>query len=419
MVGNSVTRGGPNNVGRGGAIQLSGGNLTLDSTTIARNTSPVQGGGLWVNNNKSTTSVNIINSTFSENTAEQDAGGGIYFLVSDTKRVQITNSTLVNNRAGRDAGAIWTSGKTRDVTLKNTLFAGNTATNTRQGNTNFQLKDGGGNFVETLAGNKGPSVTATAEYVGDLKLGPLQLIGDDLVHPLLAGSPAINTGVSGAPTTDQRGVSREGKPDAGAYEFTTVPGNLTLIGATGNDSLIGGTGNDYLNGLAGDDYLNGLAGNDSLIGATGNDYLNGGTGNDSLYGGAGKDFLLGSSGNDLITGGDGTDTMNGGAGSDKFRFPNVTHSRAGISRDIITDFITGVDDIDLSAIDSNLSVAGNQTFTFIGTGSFTGVGDGEVRYYQLGGDTIIQVDRQGNGISAEMAVQLTGLINLVAGDFIL
>lgn len=274
LIGNSVIRGGQYNLGRGGAIEQGGGSLTLESTTIAYNTSPVQGGGVWVNDN--TASVSITNSTISNNTAQQDAGGGMFLLVQDGRPVKITNSTLVGNLAGRDAGAIWTGGSARDVTLKNTLFAKNTATQTKQGNTNFQLKDGGGNLVETLVSDSGPKVTSTVAYVSDLRLGTLQQIGNDLVHPLLQGSSAINSGVSGAPKTDQRGITRDGVPDVGAYELTstdinTVSRNITLKGSTGNDFLFGG------------------AGNDTLLGGRGNDYLIGGAGHDTLTGGSGKD----------------------------------------------------------------------------------------------------------------------------------
>ncbi len=265
LIGNSVTRGGPYNVGRGGAIEQGGGSLILERTTVAHNTSPAQGGGLWINNN--TASITVKNSTISNNTAQQDAGGGMFLLVRDGRPVNIINSTLVGNHAGRDAGAIWTGGLSRDVTLKNTIFSKNSAAQTRQGNTNFQLKDGGGNFVENLSGNKGPKVTATAMYVNNLKLGSLQKIGNDFLHPLLQGSPAINSGVSGAPTSDQRGIQRDIAPDVGAYELTSsdinaVPTNMILKGTARNDFLFGGPGNDSLYGGAGQDTLTGGLGKD-------------------------------------------------------------------------------------------------------------------------------------------------------------
>lgn len=217
ILGNSVTRGGQYNLGRGGGIEFAGSNLTLDKTTVANNIAPAQGGGLWVNNNIS--SVKLVNSTFSGNQATSDAGGGMFLNSADGKPVTITNSSIVNNLAGRDAGGIWTgSANSNDVKLTNTIFAGNKATVTYQGNANFTMAEGGGNIVQS--GGRGPVVTKNSRYVADLKLGALQLTGNDYVHPLLTGSPAINTGTTtGAPTSDQRSRTRDSKPDAGAFEF--------------------------------------------------------------------------------------------------------------------------------------------------------------------------------------------------------
>ena len=211
----------------------------------------------------------------------------------------------------------------------------------------------------------------------------------------------------------------------------------TIFGTAGNNVLAGGAGADLILGYDpvdpspdGNDNLTGNAGNDSLYGGDGNDTLNGNMGNDSLYGGDGNDFLnggmssdrlFGGNGDDTLLGGLGADTMTDGSGDDVYRYVNVTDSTPGLgNRDILTDFTSGFDKIDLSPIDSDILDFGNQAFAFIGMGAFTGVGDGQVRYFQQGGNTIIQVDRQGDGnIIPEMEIQLTGLINPVAGDFIL
>ena len=48
-------------------------------------------------------------------------------------------------------------------------------------------------------------------------------------------------------------------------------------------------------------------------------------------------------------------------------------SASGLDFDLITDFEIGVDKIDLSGIDANLSLAGDQAFTFTaGATQFTG-----------------------------------------------
>jgi hypothetical protein len=66
----------------------------------------------------------------------------------------------------------------------------------------------------------------TAASPIDPLLGPLQDNGGPTqTHALLAGSPAIDRGLSpdGAPPSDQCGVGRSGAPDIGAFEYTPPP----------------------------------------------------------------------------------------------------------------------------------------------------------------------------------------------------
>lgn len=440
--GNSVTRGtGDFNRGRGGGIEFAGSNLTIENTTIANNTSPAQGGGLWVNNN--TSSVNITNSTISGNKALSDAGGGMFLVVTDGVPVKITNSTIAKNFAGRDAGGIWTGGKTRNVKLTNTIFAGNSAETTKQGHTNFTLLDGGGNIVEKIVGGRGPLVTANSRYVDDLKLGALQLVGNDYVHPLLSGSPAINAGTTtGAPKADQRTMLRDSKPDGGSFEFgaatttsTAVLGasssNLAspapdettetapddtfarassidftqgtvgkqLAGKSGRDRLYGGAGNDRIGGKAGNDQIGGKAGDDQLTGGIGNDTLAGGEDEDLLQGEWGDDQLLGGNSDDILIGGIGADTLTGGAGIDTFVFKGLTEAI-----DTITDFNSSQDTIDLRKIFAKPEFAGASDLA-----QFTQF----VRVEQSGSNTTIKLDADGNGAGTSFAT-LARLSNLAA-----
>jgi predicted outer membrane repeat protein len=224
IVGNSTTYGGIYNDSKGGGMRVANGELIIRNSTIANNTTDKQGGGLWIDSDKS---IIIENSTFSGNKVKNDQGGAITFNTPEGTPVKITNTTFANNSAGRDAGAIWShGGNSDDIILTNTIFAGNTADKTKQGNTNFQLKDGGGNFVENTLGGRGPEVTVTATYVDDLKLGDLQKVGDSLIHVLASDSPAINAGTTkGATKTDQRGVGRGSNPDVGAFEFVSNTSN--------------------------------------------------------------------------------------------------------------------------------------------------------------------------------------------------
>lgn len=125
----------------------------------------------------------------------------------------------------------------------------------------------------------------------------------------------------------------------------------TLYGENGNDRLYGGEGDDALYGGNGIDTLYGENGHDRLFGGEGNDMLYGGNGNDTLYGENGNDRLEGGAGNDRLYGGGGLDKLYGGAGSDLFIFTSAKDSLPGL-RDLLGDFTSGIDKIDLSALDS-------------------------------------------------------------------
>jgi Ca2+-binding RTX toxin-like protein len=219
--------------------------------------------------------------------------------------------------------------------------------------------------------------------------------------------------------------------------------NDTLTGAAGGNTLAGGAGNDVLRGGAGADALQGGAGVDtasyytgssgvevSLVTGTGSggdaqgdtlsgiENLSGSQGNDGLVGDSGANTLQGWNGNDVLTGAGGKDTLTGGAGGDRFVYGSVGQSVVGANADRITDFSHAQGDrIDLSAIDASTMAAGNQAFSFIGSGLYTGVA-GQLRYAVVGGVTTIAGDVNGDGTS-DFHIQLTGSIALVAGDFVL
>lgn len=71
-------------------------------------------------------------------------------------------------------------------------------------------------------------------------------------------------------------------------------------------------------------------------------YVNGGMGDDLIRGGARSDFLVGGAGDDTLAGAAGIDTLLGGAGADTFV---LTQNDAS---DVILDFVSGVDRIDLT-----------------------------------------------------------------------
>ena len=135
------------------------------------------------------------------------------------------------------------------------------------------------------------------------------------------------------------------------------------------------------------------------------------------YGGAGSDTLIGGSGNDLFYAAGGADALTGGGGADIFQYRSTTDSR-GSFIDTIKDFVSGVDDIDLSLIDAITGNTGDDAFAFIGSGAFSNTA-GELRAtYDSGLATwTVQADVNGDSV-ADMTIYVKGA-ELVATDFVL
>lgn len=209
---------------------------------------------------------------------------------------------------------------------------------------------------------------------------------------------------------------------------SAVTVNLALIGAqatggAGSDTLIsienllGSTFADRLTGNATNNLLRGGAGNDSLTGAAGNDNLQGDAGNDVLNGGAGNDIVNGGAGNDRLIGGAGKDQMTGGPGADIFVFSALSDSVGGANRDVITDFNRAQGDkINLTAVDANTSLAGNQSFNFIGTSAFSADATGQLRFDVATNTLFGSVNADA---TAEFSIKLNGVASVTATDLIL
>ena len=188
-------------------------------------------------------------------------------------------------------------------------------------------------------------------------------------------------------------------------------GNDTLDGGDGTDTLLGNEGNDILGGGDDNDSLDGGLGNDTLYDGTGNDILNGGDGDDILgqYS-VGNDTLLGGSGTDYMYAGLGVDSLDGGTGTDIFMFGSVSDSPTA-ARDVLV-YNRQEDYLDFSVMDGHLLYSGQQDLQFIGSSIFSNPDVGAVRFQYSGGNTIIQVDRGGDGnLRPEMEIILRGTIS--------
>lgn len=179
--------------------------------------------------------------------------------------------------------------------------------------------------------------------------------------------------------------------------------------SNGGNSFTGTAFADLIDGRGGNDTIDAAGGNDTVLGNLGNDRLTGGTGDDRLLGGAGADRLIGGAGRDVMAGG----AADGAA--DVFVFTRISDSRTGATtRDLIQNFVSGRDDIDLSGIDANTARTGNQAFTFNGTTAKANA----VWYVDIGSDLVLRGDINGDG-RADFEVQLANLNQIRAGDFLL
>lgn len=259
-------------------------------------------------------------------------------------------------------------------------------------------------------------------------------------------------------------------------------GHNRLIGGTGNDALFASRSGraDLLSGGAGDDVLTGSnvrydsGAFDRLLGGSGDDVIRSVSFGDHVDGGTGKDTLdlsfedygcvvdleagtmdmagfqtvtiagvenviggklpllvVGSRGANILTGGltwgdwligaGGADTLTGGAGADYFVYHSASESASGSPHDTVTDFESGTDTLDFSAIDAKASQGGDDAFLLTGNdgqdGFAAGV-EGQIRISLRDGVTVVLADLDGDG-RADMRIDLTGAMTLTAADFVL
>ena len=233
---------------------------------------------------------------------------------------------------------------------------------------------------------------------------------------------------------------------AGADIANGLGGRDTLTGGAGDDFLGGGAGRDtavfsgpvsrydfgldganqivvtdHQAGADGSDTLNaiellrfgsqtytlgqGTNGINSLLATNADNLLLGFGSDDTLFGRRGNDALFGGDGNDRLDGGRGVDILHGGDGADTFVF----RTSAEANGDTILDYHTG-DFIDLSGIDANTGLGGNNAFssTILGGGSFTAAGQLMLSYDAVTDTTVIHGNTNGDFTTDEFQINLQG-----------
>lgn len=374
--------------GAGGAtIRLGGGGEIVNSGAILATggVEAVSSSGAAVLTNSGTISSTAIAISF------DDAGGS---RVTNTGTIE--TSDIFAFLGGIDS----------DIVINRGTIQGNV----QLGNGTNTFDNQGGTFSGTVEGGTGSDL-----YLFDAPtFGILDTGGYDSILTTQSYSLIANAEIE-ALTLLGSAVSGEGN----------ALDNLLTGNSVGN-ILSGLAGADTLRGLGGDDALRGQAGNDTLYGDDSDDLVRGGVGADWVYGGEGDDTLTGDAANDRVFGDDGEDVLIGGAGrdtlyggndADTFQFRTVADSGAGSSlRDIIIGFEGGLDLIDLTRIDANSLLTGNQAFAFIGTVVFGNVA-GQLRLI-TGANAVVQGDVNGDGV-ADFELQFNAVATVSVNDLLL
>ncbi len=215
------------------------------------------------------------------------------------------------------------------------------------------------------------------------------------------------------------------------------PTRAVTIGSGGNDVLFtpgaqlmgGGAGDDlYLVDDAGDDITEAAGdGSDTVLASVGFtlpaiaaiEFLFADSGAGLTLGGNDLvNTIRGGAGADTLTGGGGGDTLMGSGGVDTFRYTALSDSTSEVGHlDTILDFNAAIGEaLDLSALDADLTIGGDQAFSFIGNAAFTAAG--QVRAETVGGVTLVSGNVDA-ALGADFTIALTGSHTLTGAHFVL
>jgi Ca2+-binding RTX toxin-like protein len=221
-----------------------------------------------------------------------------------------------------------------------------------------------------------------------------------LVQGTVNDSWDVFSGVDTYGDTGSSGIDRivavgPGDVDIVVPRFSAANGieRIEAVGTSGTVRLLGTWENNVLN-------FSGV----TLVGS--NLRICSAEGNDTVVGSNADDRIEAGSGSDRISGGAGADLMSGGSERDLFLFGQASHiGLAAGPHDTITDFISGEDLIDLSVIDANTLLTGNQAFRYLADGAFSGQA-GELRLAagylsgDVNGDRVADFDLDLTGLAA-------------------
>jgi VCBS repeat-containing protein len=224
-------------------------------------------------------------------------------------------------------------------------------------------------------------------------------------------------------TAQQVTITIRGASDADPNDFDYLATGTVVIsdppfvyGTPRGDSIAGG-GNDgqIVYGGAGNDGLNGTGKGDKIYGGSGNDTIKGNDGDDTIYGGSGSDTINANNGNDTVIGGFGSDSLTGSNGDDRFVYLSVADSNVA-QFDVISDFRSGSDRVDLAALGALAFLALTSTSTSVPAHTIAWI------YDSAANETIVYVNPTDQtlsiGDSGLLEIHLQGIVSVEASDFV-
>ena len=253
-------------------------------------------------------------------------------------------------------------------------------------------------------------------YSDSIELDTSNLTASATAYYLIKDAYKLNTKANGFVSSIETLNGYDLDSPASALSSAKSSYSLNLGGFTYNAHTIYGTAkNDAILGYNNLDTLRGGAGNDIVMNtAITHTYaviLDGGTGNDEIHDGGASNTIIG---------GLGVDTLDGGDGNDIYEFDTIKDTGittatmdvigSGSVGDYSSTWNTG-DKIDLSAIDANSKIAGDQAFSF-----WSGASANSVWFDSA--TSIVYADATGD-TKADIAVLVYGITSLAATDFIL
>lgn len=222
----------------GSGIYCNQGSLSLTNCNILNNKG---GSGIKVDNYTTTSTLQIINSTISGNTANEGggirfggfgsisitnstisldsaiSGGAIYAL--SLSSITINNSTIAHCKGNSFVGGVYLVSGSISLDVNNSILIGNTDFQSSDVQGNISASQGY-NIIGRCSGTIGGTNNITNVTAADVINPTLANNGGlTLTHALVPCSYAVDAGTAaGSTTLDQRGNTRNGNVDIGAYE---------------------------------------------------------------------------------------------------------------------------------------------------------------------------------------------------------